>query len=182
LDIFYLINYLYLHGPAPKGPAALLSGDANGDGVVTPLDIFYLINYLLLAGPRPNAIPVTPQVTVIVSGAEAAHLSGSIALGKPVLRDGHYVVPVIMTTEAGSVTPQAMSLRIHIDGEVGTAAVRRAGARRISRSRSKPVNSTATISRTWSPMAISCSARRVRRSSLRSTSRQATSRSRSIRN
>jgi len=86
------------------------------------------INYLLLAGPRPNAIPVTPQVTVIVSGAEAAHLSGSIALGKPVLRDGHYVVPVIMTTEAGSVTPQAMSLRIHIDGEVGTAAVRRAGA------------------------------------------------------
>jgi hypothetical protein len=61
-------------------------------------------------------------------GTDAAHLDGSIALGKAVLRNGHYVVPVIMTAGQGSIAPQAMSLRVHIDGEVGNATIQRAGA------------------------------------------------------
>ncbi|HEV7488032.1 MAG TPA: carboxypeptidase regulatory-like domain-containing protein, partial [Thermoanaerobaculia bacterium] len=101
MDIFYLVNYLYMGGPAPAGAAGLLSGDANGDGVVNPLDIFYLVNYLFLGGPRPNSIPIGP-VTAMAVGTDAAHLDGSIALGKAVLRNGHYVVPVIMTAGQGS--------------------------------------------------------------------------------
>ena len=128
LDIFYLVNYLYMGGPPPMGAAGVLSGDANGDGVVNPLDIFYLVNYLFLGGPRPNAIPNAPQVTAMAIGTEAPQLSGSITLGKPVLRDGHYFVPVIMTAGKGSVAPQAMSLRVHFDGDVVNATITKAGA------------------------------------------------------
>ena len=127
MDIFYLVNYLYMGGPPPAGAAGLLSGDANGDGVVNPLDIFYLVNYLFLGGPRPNSIVDRP-VTSLAVGTEAPQLAGSITLGKAVLRNGHYVVPVVMTAGKGSVAPQAMSLRVHFDGEVGNATIRRAGA------------------------------------------------------
>jgi hypothetical protein len=127
LDIFYLINFLFMGGPAPHGPAGVLSGDANGDGEVSPLDIFFIINFLFLGGPTPNAIPTAPLATTAI-GAEAPHIAGSIALGKAVLRDGHYVVPVIMTAAQGSAAPQAMSLRVHFDGEVGNATIRKAGA------------------------------------------------------
>jgi RHS repeat-associated protein len=54
-DIFYLINYLFVGGPAPIG-----SGDTNGDGMVTAADIFYLINYLFVGGPAP----VNPAATL----------------------------------------------------------------------------------------------------------------------
>ena len=128
MDIFYLVNYLYMGGPAPAGASGLLSGDANGDGVVNPLDIFYLVNYLFLGGPRPNSIIDAPHVTATSVGTEAPQLAGSIALGKAVLRNGHYVVPVIMTAGNGSIAPQAMSLRVHFDGEVGNATIRKAGA------------------------------------------------------
>ncbi|MEA2416274.1 MAG: hypothetical protein QOI58_2931 [Thermoanaerobaculia bacterium] len=127
MDIIYLINYLYMGGPPPAGAAGLLSGDANGDGVVNPLDIFYLINYLFLGGPRPNSIVDRP-VTSLAIGTDAPQLDGSIALGKPVLREGRYFVPVIMTANKGSIAPQAMSLRVHFDGEVGNATIRKAGA------------------------------------------------------
>ena len=127
MDIFYLINFLFMGGPAPNGAAGLLSGDANGDGVVNPLDIFYLINFLFLGGPRPNALPEVPLVTTAV-GVEAPHIAGSITLGKPALRDGHYVVPVIMTAASGSAAPQAMSLRVHFDNEVSNVTIRKAGA------------------------------------------------------
>jgi hypothetical protein len=127
LDIFYLINFLFMGGPAPQGSAGVLSGDANGDGVVNPLDIFFLINFLFLGGPRPNAIPVAPLMTTAV-GVEAPHIAGSVVLGKAELRDGHYVVPVIMTAGDGSAAPQAMSLRVHFDNEVGNVTIRKAGA------------------------------------------------------
>ncbi len=127
-DIFFLINYLYMGGPAPHGPAGILSGDANGDGVVDPADIFYLINYLFLGGQKPN-IPTatTPHTTAV--GTEGPHIAGSITLGKPVLRAGHYIVPVIMTASSSSITPQSMSLRVHFDteGTIGDVAVRKAG-------------------------------------------------------
>jgi uncharacterized repeat protein (TIGR01451 family) len=128
MDIFYLVNYLYMGGPAPAGAAGLLSGDANGDGVVNPLDIFYAVNHIFLGGPRPNSVNGGLHASATAVGTAAPQLSGSIALGKPVLRDGHYFVPVIMTAGQGSVAPQAMSLRVHFDGEVGNASIRKAGA------------------------------------------------------
>jgi len=51
LDITYLINYLYKHGPAP---APLLLGDTKCDGLVNILDITYLINYLYKGGHAPT--------------------------------------------------------------------------------------------------------------------------------
>ncbi len=126
-DIFYLVNFLFMGGPAPHGPSGSLpSGDANGDGNIDSSDIFYLVNSLFLGGPKPSASPMAPRGTAI--GAEGQQIAGSIVLGKPVSRDGHFIVPVIMTVNAGSIVPQAMSLRIHFDGEaLGEAAVRKAG-------------------------------------------------------
>jgi hypothetical protein len=129
-DIFYLVNYLFMNGPAPSGPAGVLSGDANGDGVVSSADIFYLVNYLFLGGQKPNipsALPSNPRGTA--AGSEGPQLAGSITLGKAVLRDGRYVVPVIMTANPGSMTPQSMSFRAHFetDGTMGEAMVRSAG-------------------------------------------------------
>src|SRR3954452_10378642 len=131
-DIFFLINYLFTGGPPPHGPAGILSGDANGDGVVDPADIFYLVNYLFLGGQKPNrptSITDNPRATAIGIGNEAPEIAGSIALGKPVLRAGHYVIPV-MVTSRGSAAPQSMSLKLHVGGEaaIGDVIVRRAGA------------------------------------------------------
>jgi hypothetical protein len=125
-DIFYLINYLFLGGPAPHGAAGILSGDANGDGVIDPADVFYLINYLFLGGPTPHAVPGTS--TALSLGSTTPRIAGSISLGKPVRRAGHYVVPVILTSR-GDVMPQAMSLsvRLESDAAIGDVAVRRAG-------------------------------------------------------
>jgi hypothetical protein len=127
-DIFYLVNFLFLGGPPPAGAAGMLSGDANGDGVVNSADIFFLVNYLFLGGPRPNAVPTLPRVTTSTEGTASPEIAGSITLGTPVLRSGRYVVPVVMTTRPGSIVPQAMSLRVHFDREVGNVTVAKAGA------------------------------------------------------
>ena len=50
-DVVYLINYLFIGGPAPD-PLEL--GDVNCDGVVNGADVVYLINYLFLGGPPPQ--------------------------------------------------------------------------------------------------------------------------------
>ncbi len=50
-DIVYLINYLFMGGPAPP---ALRAGDANCDAVVDVADVIYLINYLFQGGPPPG--------------------------------------------------------------------------------------------------------------------------------
>jgi parallel beta-helix repeat protein len=50
-DVVYLINYLFISGPAPD-PFWL--GDANCDGVVNIADAVYLRNYLFLSGPPPS--------------------------------------------------------------------------------------------------------------------------------
>jgi hypothetical protein len=49
-DVTYLINYLFVGGPAP---IPLESGDVNCDGVVDVVDVVYLINYLYISGPPP---------------------------------------------------------------------------------------------------------------------------------
>jgi hypothetical protein len=49
-DIVYLINYLFVGGPAP---IPLQAGNANNDGTITAADVVYLINYLYLGGPPP---------------------------------------------------------------------------------------------------------------------------------
>ncbi len=51
LDITYLINFLYKHGPTPNH---LQAADVNNSGNVNALDITYLINYLYKRGPEPN--------------------------------------------------------------------------------------------------------------------------------
>jgi parallel beta-helix repeat protein len=50
-DVVYLINYLFISGPAPQPLAA---GDANCDGNVNASDVVYLINYLFISGPPPG--------------------------------------------------------------------------------------------------------------------------------
>lgn len=52
LDVTYLINFLYKHGPAPK-PYALCSGDPNCSCVINALDVTYLINFLYKHGLAP---------------------------------------------------------------------------------------------------------------------------------
>jgi hypothetical protein len=126
-DIFFLVNYLFMGGPAPSGAAGILSGDANGDGTVDSADIFFLVNYLFLGGPRPNALP---DVTRATAAGAPSQIEGSITLGKAIVRGGHYFVPVIMTTKSGSIAPQAMSLRLHFesDAPLGDVTVHKAGA------------------------------------------------------
>lgn len=51
LDVTFLINYLYKHGPAPNPPEA---GNANGSDVINALDVTYLINFLYKHGPAPK--------------------------------------------------------------------------------------------------------------------------------
>jgi hypothetical protein len=50
-DVVYLINYLFMDGPAPDPFEA---GDANCDGKVDIADVVYLINYLFIGGPPPS--------------------------------------------------------------------------------------------------------------------------------
>jgi hypothetical protein len=130
-DIFFLVNYLFMGGPAPHGASGVLSGDANGDGVVSSADIFYLVNYLFLGGQKPNFTDATsgPRPGVTAVGTTGPSVDGSISLGKPFLRAGHYIVPVIMSAGRGAIVPQAMSLRVHFDAEapMGDVAARRAG-------------------------------------------------------
>jgi hypothetical protein len=49
-DIVCLINYLFIHGPAP---VPLSVGDVTCDGVVDVSDTVYLLNYLFVGGPAP---------------------------------------------------------------------------------------------------------------------------------
>jgi hypothetical protein len=102
--------------------------DPNADTVIDPADIFFIINYLFLGGQKPSAVPNVPRA--MAAGTEVTKIAGSISLGNPVLRGGHYFVPVIMTADPGSIVPQTMSLKVHFDSEgtVGEATVRRAGA------------------------------------------------------
>jgi serine protease AprX len=50
-DVSYLINYLFVNGPAPEPWQA---GDANCDGSINSADVAYLINYLFVGGPAPG--------------------------------------------------------------------------------------------------------------------------------
>jgi hypothetical protein len=51
-DVVYLINYLFIDGPAPV--PILKVGDVNCDGNVNASDVVYLINYLFINGPPPG--------------------------------------------------------------------------------------------------------------------------------
>jgi hypothetical protein len=120
-DIFYLVNYLFSGGPAPAGAAGLMSGDANGDQVVDPADIFYVVNYLFLGGPQPMV--TTGRIATEAQGS----MSGTLTLGRPIVRDGRTFVPVTVTT-AGSIAPQALALNLRLSGDGSIVAIRRAGA------------------------------------------------------
>jgi hypothetical protein len=47
-DVFYLVNFLFAGGPAPRGPS-----NVNGIGQVDVGDVFTLINFLFAGGPPP---------------------------------------------------------------------------------------------------------------------------------
>ncbi|MCB2229106.1 PKD domain-containing protein [bacterium] len=57
-DLIYLVNYLFLGGPAPLCDAG---ANINGDvGCAIDLsDLIYLVNYLFLGGPAPAACDVS---------------------------------------------------------------------------------------------------------------------------
>jgi hypothetical protein len=50
-DVVYLLNYLFVGGPAP---VPLEAGDVTCDGVVDASDLVYLLNYLFVNGPPPG--------------------------------------------------------------------------------------------------------------------------------
>lgn len=50
LDVTYLINYLYKHGPIPN---PIEAGDATCNGTINALDVTCLINFLYKHGPAP---------------------------------------------------------------------------------------------------------------------------------
>jgi hypothetical protein len=50
VDVVYLINYLFINGPAPD---PVESGDVNCDHTTNAADVVYLINYLFIDGPPP---------------------------------------------------------------------------------------------------------------------------------
>jgi fibronectin type 3 domain-containing protein len=56
-DVVYLINYLFIGGPAP---VIMEAGDANGDCGINVVDVVYLINYLFVGGPAPVSGCATP--------------------------------------------------------------------------------------------------------------------------
>ncbi len=121
-DIFYLVNYLFTNGPAPKGTGGpVASGDANGDGVVDPADIFYVVSYLFNSGPHPYGHLAGASVAPATGVPKARPaLKGSVSLGTPQLHDGRYVVPVLVST--GSGTAQAVSVKVRIAGLADGAA------------------------------------------------------------
>jgi hypothetical protein len=51
-DVVYLLNYLFLGGPAPV--PYLEAGDATCNGIVDVSDIVFLLNYLFVQGPSPG--------------------------------------------------------------------------------------------------------------------------------
>jgi hypothetical protein len=117
-DIFYLVNYLFLNGPAPRGSAGMMSGDANGDGKINSSDIFYTVNYLFLHGPAPASVPAP-----VLAQSAGGPLSGSVTLGKPIRKGHHYTIPVIVAASPGSAAPQSLSLRVTFGGDPVSNAV-----------------------------------------------------------
>jgi hypothetical protein len=123
-DIFYLVNYLFLGGPIPRGAAGMPSGDANSDGLIDPADIFYTVNYLFNNGPQPLS---DPSRRPVATSTGSPRLAGAISLGQPTMRNGHVVVPVIVSAAGLSDIPQALSLSLHFRGAV-EPTIHRAGA------------------------------------------------------
>ncbi len=50
-DVVYLINYLFIGGPAPS---PLEAGDVDCNGELNAADVIFLINYLFIGGPAPG--------------------------------------------------------------------------------------------------------------------------------
>ncbi len=50
LDVIYIINFIYKHGPEAIPPHV---ANVNGDEAINILDVVYLINYIYKGGPEP---------------------------------------------------------------------------------------------------------------------------------
>ncbi len=101
-DIFYLVNFLFLHGPQPRGEDGFLSGDANNDGNVTSSDVFFLVNFLFLSGPAPSI----PTETALPGGGESVPTPGnepdSITVGTVTAAGNTVDVPVYIRDVPGT--------------------------------------------------------------------------------
>lgn len=53
-DVIYMVNYLFLGGPAPDCAA---EGDISSNRSMDLSDLIYLVNYLFQSGPPPNECP-----------------------------------------------------------------------------------------------------------------------------
>ncbi|HKS25605.1 MAG TPA: IPT/TIG domain-containing protein [Thermoanaerobaculia bacterium] len=118
-DVFFLVNYLFLNGPAPMGPGGMPSGDANGDSVVDPADIFFTVAFVFDGGPMPNSAP-GPRLT---PSSTEPRLAGGLSFGEPVRRGNRFVVPVILSIPSGVPVPRGVSMKVR-----GGMSVARAGA------------------------------------------------------
>jgi hypothetical protein len=88
-DVVYLINYLFINGPAPM---PLQAGDVNSDGVVDVSDVVYLINYLFVGGPSPSA-PISPGNGLELYKGKAP---AQIGFSSPTIsKDGIFNLPVV---------------------------------------------------------------------------------------
>lgn len=61
-DIIYLVNSVFLSGPAPQ--PCMGAGDVNCSGQVSPADIIWLVNYVFKSGGAPCDICTSPYAQV----------------------------------------------------------------------------------------------------------------------
>ncbi len=53
LDISYMINFIYRHGPEPIPSREAANANCDPDGIINILDVTYLLNFLYKGGPAP---------------------------------------------------------------------------------------------------------------------------------
>jgi len=81
---------------------------------------------LLMSGRIRQISLALAALFLTIPLSAAPHLAGSIALGQPSAIDAHtYSIPIVITTDAASLNPQALSFRIDFSAPVTSAHVAR---------------------------------------------------------
>jgi hypothetical protein len=85
-DVVYLLNYLFVHGPAP---CPLGRADDNRDCEVDASDLVYELNYLFAGGPRPVCGGKESSLANLPSKLYLTLASAEISLSEPkFMKDG----------------------------------------------------------------------------------------------
>jgi hypothetical protein len=85
-DVVYLLNYLFVGGPAPQPWQA---GDVTWDGVVDIADVVYLLNYLFVGGPAPSSKRENPFTSLGLNKLNHDLGKAKIGLSMPTLPEGN---------------------------------------------------------------------------------------------